>query len=355
MEELDSQGTSIQAKNDGDEIDDGEVVDEELILRIPLEVYVPSDLSLYNLKQVVSAKLAEADLEPRQDPMSMLLGLNGQVCGDPVACPLRMLVPGSVVSLVADLPEAHEVSRLGVCLNAFQLMQVQMSGFASQSFPAPGNMVTSPASSRPRQLLPDDVMQQRRKELYKTQLCTNFTGPNGLCSFGDRCHFAHGKGELRVMGQPGIMANAGANRAFSKRDEPAQSSKDTTWKWSEKWEWKWEGWNNSDNDRWKNDNSDWKRDRDWSWDSRKSWDWGPRDRDRQQSQDWDWEDWSRSPKPPKMQTRRSESSGRSASRNSLGGLVLRPGRGNRSPRHRNSRSHSRRRRSRSRGSRVRKR
>ena len=169
---------------------------EELILRIPLELHVASDISLYDLQRMVSARLAEADLLPRQDPMSMLLGLNGQVCGDPLACPLRMLVPGSVVSLVADLQEAHEVSRLGLCLNAFQLMQVQLSGFAPQSpQPFPSAMVGSPTMPRPRKLLPDDVMEKRRKELYKTVLCTNFTGPNQHCSFGDRCHFAHGKAE----------------------------------------------------------------------------------------------------------------------------------------------------------------
>ena len=29
---------------------------------------------------------------------------------------------------------------------------------------------------------------------YKTKLCDNFT--KGSCTFGERCHFAHGVGEL---------------------------------------------------------------------------------------------------------------------------------------------------------------
>ncbi|CAL1145879.1 unnamed protein product [Cladocopium goreaui] len=142
---------------------------EELIFRIPLELHVASDISLYDLQRMVSARLAEAELLPRQDPMSMLLGLNGQVCGDPLACPLRMLVPGSVVSFVADLQEAHEVSRLGLC------------------------------------------------------------------------HFAHGKAELRAIGQPTTMVTANVHGNSSQKDEPAEDSKDAAWNWSEKTEWKWEG------------------------------------------------------------------------------------------------------------------
>lgn len=33
---------------------------------------------------------------------------------------------------------------------------------------------------------------------YKTKLCDNFT--KGTCTFGDRCHFAHGAAELRKTG-----------------------------------------------------------------------------------------------------------------------------------------------------------
>uniref|UniRef100_A0A1D1YAL0 Zinc finger CCCH domain-containing protein 14 n=1 Tax=Anthurium amnicola TaxID=1678845 RepID=A0A1D1YAL0_9ARAE len=33
---------------------------------------------------------------------------------------------------------------------------------------------------------------------YKTKLCENFT--KGSCTFGDRCHFAHGPAELRKLG-----------------------------------------------------------------------------------------------------------------------------------------------------------
>ena len=340
----------------GDSLDAGHDEDEELILRIPLELCVPSNITLYNLKRVVSAKLAEAKLEPRQDPMSMFLGLNGQVCADPVACPLRMLVPGSVVSLVADLPEAHQVSRLGLCLNAFQLMQVQWSGFPA-SRPT-GSMVSPPnalsLSSLPRKLLPDDVMAKRRQELYKTQLCTNFTGPSGYCSFGERCHFAHGKAELRVYGKPQVNADASAphkDEEDSKASKDAQwNSKDTEWKSnSTEWNWSdkpngrnWETWD-SDNDKWKYDNSDWKWN-DWStWDRESGW------------SDWrsDWSEWRSEP----------EAIRRSSSRRSrspeASGLVLRAVRRSRSRRSRrrprrdegNERGREmRRRRSRSRGS-----
>lgn len=293
---------------------------EELIFRIPLELHVASDISLYDLQRMVSARLAEAELLPRQDPMSMLLGLNGQVCGDPLACPLRMLVPGSVVSFVADLQEAHEVSRLGLCLNAFQLMQVQLSGFAPQSpQPFPSPMVGSPAMPRPRKLLPDDVMEKRRKELYKTVLCTNFTGPNRHCSFGDRCHFAHGKAELRAIGQPTTMVTANVHGNSSQKDEPAEDSKDAAWNWSEKTEWKWEGWESWDTDKydkWKYDNSDWKWNRDWSqsWGSKRDW-------SRDRSRDWWSGDWS--PQRARSQSNRSNNSNRSKKSDS-GGLVLGP-------------------------------
>ena len=340
----------------GDSLDAGHDEDEELILRIPLELCVPSNITLYNLKRVVSAKLAEAKLEPRQDPMSMFLGLNGQVCADPVACPLRMLVPGSVVSLVADLPEAHQVSRLGLCLNAFQLMQVQWSGFPASR---PTGSMVSPQkalslSSLPRKLLPDDVMAKRRQELYKTQLCTNFTGPSGYCSFGERCHFAHGKAELRVYGKPEVNADAHAphkDEEDSNASKDAQwNSKDTEWKSnSTEWNWSdkpngrnWETWD-SDNDKWKYDNSDWKWN-DWStWDRESGW------------SDWrsDWSEWRSEP----------EAIRRSSSRRSrspeASGLVLRAVRRSRSRRSRrrprrdegNERGREmRRRRSRSRGS-----
>lgn len=341
----------------GDSLDAGDDEDEELILRIPLELCVPSNITLYNLKRVVSAKLAEAKLEPRQDPMSMFLGLNGQVCADPVACPLRMLVPGSVVSLVADLPEAHEVSRLGLCLNAFQLMQVQWSGFPTSR---PTGSMVSPLNALgfPRKLLPDDVMAKRRQELYKTQLCTNFTGPSGYCSFGERCHFAHGKAELRVYGKPEVNADARAphkDEEESKASKGAQwNSKDTEWKSNRTgWNWSdkpngrnWESWD-GDNDKWKYDNSDWKW-KDWN-------DWSTWDRESGRSA-WrsDWSEWRSEPEA----IRRRSSSRRSRSPEASG-LVLRAVRRSRSRRSRrrprrdegNERGREmRRRRSRSRGS-----
>ncbi|CAK9070938.1 unnamed protein product [Durusdinium trenchii] len=246
---------------------DGE---EELIIRIPLELQVPSDISLYNLKRIVSQKLTEAQLVPREDPMSMVLGLNGQVCADPLACPLRMLVPGSVVSLVADVPEAHEVSRLGLCLNAFQLKQVQSvqrSGFSGLQVP----VLPKPL---PLKLLPDDVMRERRLKLYKTQLCANFNGPTGYCSFGAKCHFAHGESELRAFGGPTGPPTEAPPKVteFKASKEPKED-----WSQSDNYEWTWEGRDGWGDGKWRDD---------WTW---KAWSW-----DRDWSRGWWRSDWQQS-------------------------------------------------------------
>ena len=204
---------------------------DELTVRLPLELLVPNDISFYDLQRAVKDKLAEADLVPRSDPMSMRLALNGQVCDDPVASPLLMLVPGSVVSLVDDVAEAHEVSRLGLCLNAVQLKKVQWAR------PEPNQPLTE--AQKP---LSEEVLRERRAKLYKTVLCANFTGPVGYCAFGKKCHFAHGIGELRVLGLD-VTAQAGQRSA-----EEAEKADDWQWKdWDSKWKSSdWKGWSDWD-------------------------------------------------------------------------------------------------------------
>lgn len=54
-------------------------------------------------------------------------------------------------------------------------------------------------------------------EKMKTRLCRNFQSPEG-CRFGDRCSFAHGKGELRSddLNGDGTMENLETHQGFGK-------------------------------------------------------------------------------------------------------------------------------------------
>ena len=224
---------------------------DELTVRLPLELVVPNDISFYELQSAVKAKLAEADLVPRSDPMAMRLALNGQVCYDPMASPLRMLVPGSVVSLVDDVAEAHEVSRLGLCLNAVQLKKVQSAR------PEPNQPLT--AAQKP---LSEEVLRERRAKLYKTVLCANFTGPVGYCAFGKKCHFAHGIEELRIVGLD-VTAQAGEKAEEAAKGDDWQWKEESKWSsdWTDKdwkgWsDWDWSGWSGGWSSKWRQEDAD---------------------------------------------------------------------------------------------------
>uniref|UniRef100_D6MKN0 Transcription factor n=1 Tax=Lycoris longituba TaxID=272140 RepID=D6MKN0_9ASPA len=60
---------------------------------------------------------------------------------------------------------------------------------------------TTPMPAKPQAFAPPPTTQHRHHagaSNFKTKICDNFT--KGSCTFGDRCHFAHGTGELRASG-----------------------------------------------------------------------------------------------------------------------------------------------------------
>lgn len=60
---------------------------------------------------------------------------------------------------------------------------------------------TAPLPAKTQDFAPLPAAQHRHHvggSNFKTKLCDNFT--KGICTFGDRCHFAHGAGELRTSG-----------------------------------------------------------------------------------------------------------------------------------------------------------
>ncbi|CAE7814311.1 NIA1 [Symbiodinium sp. CCMP2592] len=143
------------------EVGPGEA-EEDVLLRVPLDLEVPSDVTLRTLQHLLSQQLEEAGLQALRPPSALFLALNGHLCVDPKAQPLRNLVPGSVVSLVEDLGEAQEVARLGLCLNAVQLLQVQYPTFAP------------PGQQGHQRKMPEEVLREKRQRLYKTQPCANY-------------------------------------------------------------------------------------------------------------------------------------------------------------------------------------
>ncbi|CAE7749906.1 unnamed protein product [Symbiodinium pilosum] len=229
-------------------------MEEEIQLRVPVDLEVPGDVNLRTLQHILCTWLEEAGLQALRHPAALFLGLNGHLCTDAAAQPLRNLVPGSVVSLVEDLGEAQEVARLGLCLNAVQLMQVQFPPMV------PGG---------PPRKIPDEVLREKRQRLYKTQPCANYAA--GHCSFGHKCHFAHGEHELRLPGKEGS-----ASTLISKwnADKDDASWKDRS-QWSENWKWE-EKWQRHDED-WRRDWQDWKPNNwfrsaaEWDWSKANDW------------------------------------------------------------------------------------
>eukprot|EP00658_Telonema_sp_P-2_P080739 TRINITY_DN8100_c0_g1_i7.p1 TRINITY_DN8100_c0_g1~~TRINITY_DN8100_c0_g1_i7.p1 ORF type:complete len:399 (+),score=40.84 TRINITY_DN8100_c0_g1_i7:438-1634(+) len=79
-------------------------------------------------------------------------------------------------------------------------------GFPGGGFPGPGFCDRPPgASSQDRRPQNDNLL--------KTKVCVTFQR-QGICSFGDRCRFAHGDHELKG---PGEMAGSGGHPPFTER------------------------------------------------------------------------------------------------------------------------------------------
>eukprot|EP00931_Biecheleriopsis_adriatica_P112869 TRINITY_DN8768_c0_g1_i1.p1 TRINITY_DN8768_c0_g1~~TRINITY_DN8768_c0_g1_i1.p1 ORF type:complete len:505 (+),score=121.69 TRINITY_DN8768_c0_g1_i1:67-1581(+) len=283
--------------------------EEDLLLRIPLELELPSDTSLQALREAVSAKLLEASVKPLRNPAELALGLNGHFCSDPTVQPLRHLVPGSVVSLVEDADEAQVVARLGLCLNAAQLRLLQdLPGNLSGGLPGGLSAVRAlqQGVQTAKKTLDEAAVREKKQRLYKTQPCANFA--TGRCSFGAKCHFAHGDHELRIPGAP--LAEGGGSVAAKVTDSPgsnwesnntwsdanwsSRSWRDQDWNdWEEHKDWKsgtgWSDWSESswrdswsDDSRWskelERDNESWiSGDKWWSQDWRQNGDWDDRD------------------------------------------------------------------------------
>eukprot|EP00439_Symbiodinium_sp_Y106_P065280 s2720_g10.t1 len=195
------------------EVGPGEA-EEDVLLRVPLDLEVPNDVTLRTLQHLLSQQLEEAGLQALRPPSALFLALNGHLCVDPKAQPLRNLVPGSVVSLVEDLGEAQEVARLGLCLNAVQLLQVQYPTFAP------------PGQQGHQRKMPEEVLREKRQRLYKTQPCANYAA--GHCTFGHKCHFAHGEHELRL---PGKVEGSPSTSISSWNKEKSDGS------WEERSQW----------------------------------------------------------------------------------------------------------------------
>lgn len=58
-----------------------------------------------------------------------------------------------------------------------------------------------PTPFGPPGLMMNSMEQQKKLKRYKTTLCHNYEN-TGTCQMGDKCHFAHGKQELRKMNEP---------------------------------------------------------------------------------------------------------------------------------------------------------
>jgi len=277
---------------------------QELVVRVPLELHIPVTCTLQDIRDVTERRLAEAQLEPLRSIGEMVLGISGAVCEDPKAQPLRTLLPGSLVSLVHDVFEAVEIAAMGLCLSVPQLqaMQFQSQLFRNASMsgpPMPGQPMLSgqrmppqhmqhmpmppqaamwrPVQEAPRPRI-DEAMRER---FYKTRLCVNFV--QNTCTYGVRCHFAHGEHELRRrLGGfiPGPMGNSawceggcgspcGAS-AGGMGMEAAQLMDGADQRSGNKWSGGWGKWDGS------KDWNDWKSDSSWwgDWGSGGSAAWG---------------------------------------------------------------------------------
>jgi len=201
----------------------------ELTIRVPMELSLPRDACLQDIRQAVADKLREVELEPTRDVAEMQLAVHGQCVSSEEARPLEPLQHGSVVSLVEDAAQVAELQAMQNCgLDPVQLQMMQMmQSRAQMGGPAwrGSGMVT-----RPR---PDAAM---REKYYKTQLCVNFT--QGQCTYGARCTFAHGELELRQRASaPASSVPPGKGRWVS-----------DTW-WGEQWkdgpQWSKDAWGQS--------------------------------------------------------------------------------------------------------------
>lgn len=247
---------------------DSESSEQELLLRVPLELSLPTSATLQDLRVAIDAKLKEAQLEPIRDPKELALGIGGQTCDDPDAQPLRTLVPRSLVSLVEDSFEAAEVAALGLCLGVPQLHAMQAQSQLLRSLQAQA------VSWRPVQGIRPRVDEAMREKLYKTRLCVNYA--QAQCTYGQRCTFAHGEHELRkrvmvplgMMSVPGcVVPEAPMGASDTTQEECLGSDRDKWNNWT-KWDGKnWNDWNEWKTESWWGDWSGgtaWKQGDQWS-------------------------------------------------------------------------------------------
>jgi len=285
----DNEVSKTSAPNVNTQLETPDQALQELVLRVPVELQIPATSTLQEIRDVMERRLAEAELEPLRSIGEMVLGISGAVCEDPEAQPLRTLVPGSLVSLVHDVFEAVEVAAMGLCLSVpqVQAMQFQSQLFRNASMggpPMPGQpmlpgqhmppqqmpqMPPQAAMWRPVQVAPrpriDEAMRER---FYKTRLCVNFV--QNTCTYGVRCHFAHGEHELRrrlgnlVPVPMGCGAPCAASAGGMGLEAP-QLMDGADQRGGNKWSGGWGKWDGG---------KDWK---DWNeWKSDASWwgDWG---------------------------------------------------------------------------------
>jgi len=242
---------------------------QELLIRVPFEIELPASASVQEFLSIVASRLQEAKVQPAKDVSELLLGIGGQTVDDPQAQPFKFLVPGSVVSLVEEAPEAAEVASLGLCLNAKHLHMMQAQSqilkdnqvnaaplFAQSPVPAPPPVEQASANnaSASSQAVKNggdiraQVQREQRERFYKTRMCMNYA--QGLCTYGPRCTFAHGDRELRQRTEGAAPADAPQATFGDSTSGGASSSWDNgknNWDNNEQWSswkdsWKGEDW-----------------------------------------------------------------------------------------------------------------
>lgn len=221
--------SKVQEISEQDILNLAETSEQEIYLRVPFELELPCSAKLKDIRSSIKNLLAKAELQTTADVSGMILGAGGQCFQDPEAQPLRMLVPGSMISLIEEVPEAAEVSSVGVCLNAMHLqlaLQAQSSWKATTGAqvplvqtplppiaPLPSGSASKVDEATNLANIRAQVMREQRERFYKTRLCINFA--QGQCVFGLKCTFAHGEYQLRKRLQgsatPGIAAVAPAD------------------------------------------------------------------------------------------------------------------------------------------------